>query len=119
MFDRVLPADVLHEIGMQPKYKGYAYLLFLLQQTEEHPEMMYDLSRGLYLVAMRHFMITRNNLERNMRFAIRRTWEDGNKAAIRRIFGAYDMHDVPTVAEAITILTECMLCKRNRGRKIP
>ncbi|MEA5059629.1 MAG: sporulation initiation factor Spo0A C-terminal domain-containing protein [Candidatus Pelethousia sp.] len=117
MYDRIFPADVLHEIGMQPKYKGYAYLLFMLQQTERRPEMMYNLSHGLYMMTMRHFMITRNNMERNIRFAIRRTWEDGNQAAIRRIFGAYDMQDVPSVAEFLTILTECMLCKRTRARR--
>ncbi len=117
MYDRVFPADVLREVGMRPKYKGYAYALFMLQQTEIHPEMMYDLSNGLYPLTMRHFMITRNNMERNIRFAILRTWEEGNKPAIRRIFDAYDMHDVPSIAEFITILTECMLCNRTRSRK--
>ena len=117
MYAKFLPADVLHEIGMQPKYKGYAYVLFLLQQTEPHPELMYNLSQGLYPLAMRHFQITRQNLERNIRFAIKRTWEVGNKAAIRRIFGAYAVQDAPSVAEFITILTECMLCKRTRARR--
>lgn len=102
---------------MLPKYKGYAYLLFMLVQTENSPEMMYDLSSGLYPMTMRHFLITRNNMERNIRFAISRTWQNGNHAAIRRIFGAYDMQDVPSVTEFITILTECMLCKRTRSRR--
>lgn len=117
MYNKVYPADVLREVGMLPKYKGYAYLLFMLQQTENSPEMMYDLCRGLYPMTMRHFLITRNNMERNIRFAISRTWQHGNQTAIRRIFGAYDMQDVPSVTEFITILTECMLCKRTRIRK--
>ena len=117
MYDRIFPADVLREIGMLPKYKGYAYLLFILQQTEINPEMMYDLSQKLYPMTMRHFLITRNNMERNIRFAICRTWQSGNKAAIQRIFGAYELQDVPSIVDFITIITECMLCKRTRNRK--
>ena len=40
MYGTFVPADVLRELGMQPKYKGYAYLLFILQQTEAKPELM-------------------------------------------------------------------------------
>lgn len=119
MYNEVVSADALHEIGMRPKYKGYAYLLFMLQQTEKQPEMMYNLSHGLYPKTMEHFDISRNNMERNIRFVLQRTWEDGNKTAIRRIFGAYDMHHVPSVAEFITILTECILCNRTRNRPRP
>ena len=114
MYGTFVPADVLRELGMQPKYKGYAYLLFILQQTEAKPELMYSLSNELYPMVLAHFDIPKQNLERNIRFAIKRTWESGNKAAIRRLFGAYSVQDAPSVTEFITILTECMLCHRSK-----
>ncbi len=117
VYANLLPADVLREIGMQPKYKGYAYVLFILQQTEAHPELMYNLSKGVYPMTMRRFCISRQNLERNIRFAIKRTWETGNKRAIRKIFGPYALQDRPSITEFITILTECMICKRTKVRR--
>ena len=114
VYGTFVPADVLRELGMQPKYKGYAYLLFILQQTEAKPELMYSLSHELYPMVLAHFDIPKQNLERNIRFAIKRTWESGNKAAIRRLFGAYSVQDAPSVTEFITILTECMMCHRSK-----
>ena len=116
MLDNSLPADVLREIGMPPRYKGYAYLLFMLQQTQKDPDLVYNLCNGLYPLATAHFQVPGCNLERNIRFAINRTWEHGNQQNLSRLFAAYDIDRTPSISEFLAILTEAMLFNRTRSR---
>ena len=42
------PALLLRDIGMHPRYKGYAYLLHILDVTNEQPELLYKMSSVVY-----------------------------------------------------------------------
>lgn len=106
------PANVLRSIGMHPKYKGYAYVHHILRLTHDHQEYVYHLSALLYEEVARHYAVSKVSVERNIRFAIKRTWESGNKAELRRLFCVYDVEWIPTNAEFISVITEAIINDR-------
>lgn len=91
---------------MHPKYKGYAYVHHILVLTQQNQEYVYHLSTQLYPRVAQSFAVTQASVERNIRFAIKRTWESGNKAELRRLFSVYDVKWSPTNSEFISVLTE-------------
>jgi two-component system response regulator (stage 0 sporulation protein A) len=105
-------AEVLRAIGMSPKYKGYCYLLFMLGYAHMNPEHVYSSSSALYPAAMEHFGLSRKNLERNIRFAIERAWENPVNPGMQELFRTYDITYVPTIREFISIVTECICFRR-------
>ncbi len=105
-------ADVLKYIGMNPKYRGYIYMLLMLQITQNHPQAIFNLSRELYSAVAKEYGVSLISVERGVRFAIRRTWEDGNIAVLRKLFGGYDRRFAPTNGEFIATVTECLLFSR-------
>ncbi|HWR18371.1 MAG TPA: sporulation initiation factor Spo0A C-terminal domain-containing protein [Clostridia bacterium] len=106
------PANVLRAIGMPPKYKGYAYVQYILMLTQQRQEYMYHLTTQLYPRVAQHFDVTQVSVERNIRFAIRRTWDSGNKTELRRLFCVYDVRWIPTNSEFISVLTEVIINDR-------
>lgn len=58
---------------------------------------------------MEKFGCTRSALDRNIRFAIERTWENGNQAQLQQLFGAFGTNWIPTNTEFISVLTDFML----------
>lgn len=107
-------ANLLRTVGMHPKYKGYAYVLLMLQRTQVEPESMYNISSVLYPLVTEKYGVTQAAVERCIRFAIRRTWETGNIGMLEEIFGAYETGCIPTTGEFIAVMTECILCRRGR-----
>lgn len=99
-------ADLLYAIGMSPKYKGYAYLQYIFSRTIVDRELIYGISVGLYPLVMEHFKIGRSCVERNIRFAIRRTWENDRDNRMRKLFYDYGVEWTPTNHEFISIITE-------------
>jgi hypothetical protein len=93
---------------MHPKYKGYAYVHHILSLTQQRPEYMYHLTTQLYPRVAQRFGVTQTSVERNIRFAIKRTWESGNKSELRRLFCVYDVKWIPTNSEFISVLTEAI-----------
>ena len=83
------PALALRAIGMHPKYAGYGYSLAILRITHRHPEYIYRLPKMVYPRIMELFGCTRSALDRNIRFAIERTWENGNQALLSKLFGEF------------------------------
>ena len=102
---KVSYAKLLRSLGMLPKYRGYAYLLYIFKMTTEHPEYIYQLSKTVYPLVMENFKIGKTSVERNIRFAIKRAWESGDKDELDRWFGKRRDGWPPTNAEFISTLT--------------
>lgn len=103
------PALALRAIGMHPKYAGYGYTLSILQITQRHPEYIYRLPKMVYPDTMQLYGCTRSALDRNIRFAIERTWENGNQALLTTLFGQLGATWVPTNTEFICVMTDFIL----------
>lgn len=103
------PALALRAIGMHPKYAGYGYSLAILRITHRHPEYIYRLPKMVYPRIMELFGCTRSALDRNIRFAIERTWENGNQALLSQLFGTFGTNWTPTNIEFISVMTDFIL----------
>ena len=103
------PAMALRAIGMHPKYAGYGYTVEILKITKNHPEYTYRLAKAVYPQIMEKFGCTRSALDRNIRFAIERTWENGNQVLLQQLFGAFGTNWIPTNTEFISVLTDLVL----------
>lgn len=102
------PAMLLQRIGMHPRYKGYAYVYLILTIIEEHPEHLYNLRSLVYPRLTEHFNCTQAGIERNIRFAVQRTFERGDSAMLARLFrnaGEWP----PTNTEFIAVLAQCLI----------
>lgn len=58
---------------------------------------------------MELFGCTRSALDRNIRFAIERTWENGNQTLLSQLFGAFGTNWTPTNIEFISVMTDFIL----------
>ena len=99
------PAHLLRLIGMHPRYKGYAYILFILTLLREKPEYLYNLRAKVYPLLMERFDCSMAGIERNIRFVVQRTCERGNLEALSMLFGCSNWP--PTNSEFIAVLSQC------------
>ncbi len=106
-------AELLRAIGMSPKYKGYVYLLYILSLTIEDATRMHNVSTRLYVPVCEKYQLEPYIVERNIRFAIRRTWEAQNSEKMRSLFMSYDIDYIPTNREFICIMTD-YACHKSR-----
>ena len=104
-------AEILHSIGISPKYKGYYYLLYVLECVRANPEYLYS-SSVLYAKAIQHFGVSRKSIERNIRFAIGRAWDNPTNPHARKLFEVYAIDYAPTTREFISIIIES-ICFRH------
>ncbi|MBE5784680.1 MAG: hypothetical protein E7330_02660 [Clostridiales bacterium] len=104
------PAAALRAIGMHPKYVGYGCSHEILKYTLSHPEAVYRLPQTVYPRIMELFGCSRAALDRNIRFAIARTWESGNRQLLGTLFSSAFHGDwVPTNTEFISVMTDYLL----------
>ena len=100
-------ARLLRAIGMSPKYKGYAYILYILTLAIEDTSLTHNISSQLYSLVCDKYHVHSHIVERNIRFAIKRTWEAQNSAKMHQLFQIYGIDYVPTNREFICIMTDC------------
>lgn len=97
--------DFLRKIGMSPKYKGYGYLYYIFSITTKTPDYVYSLTKTVYPLVVTKFKTTISGVERNIRFAIHKTWESGDKEFIGNIFGKHCINWPPSNSEFISVVT--------------
>lgn len=109
MNEQIAVVPLLRSIGMHPKYKGYAYLVYILSLSKTCPEYVYQLTNKLYPMVMKKFNVSKSSVDRNIGFAIKRTFEEGNRALLSRLFDVYESSYLPTNGEFIAVMTQ-VLC---------
>lgn len=108
-------ASLLRAIGMLPKYKGYWFLLYILEIAVEDPLAAHNISARLYPRVCNRFGVSCAQVERNIRFAIRRTWETDATGYMHALFRNYSITYVPTNSEFIAVMTECLIFGRREN----
>lgn len=78
--------DILLKIGVQPHLSGYAYMVSALEMVLIEPDLLYHVTKGLYVDVAKKFNVRPANVERAIRHAISVTWLHGNMEYIDRIF---------------------------------
>ena len=75
----------LDEMGMSRKLKGYKFVRASISDIINHN---FSVEVGLvYENVAEVFYTNKQNVERNIRYAIEKTWEKGNIESIFKIFG--------------------------------
>lgn len=105
MFTYSEPVQLLHAIGMPPKYRGFAYLTYILHITKQHPEYIYQITTKIYPMVIEKYQTGKYCVEKNIRFAIRKAWENGNKPLLNKIFNTKRDNWPPTNSEFISTMT--------------
>jgi two-component system response regulator (stage 0 sporulation protein A) len=103
------PAMLLQKVGMHPRYKGYAYVYLILTLIQEHPEYLYNMRTLIYPKLTERFKCTQAGIERNIRFAIQRTFERGDRQMLSKLFHNNVGEWPPTNTEFIAVLSQCLL----------
>ncbi len=104
----IAPAILLQRIGMHPRYKGYAYVYVILTIIQEHPEYLYNLRSFVYPRLTERYNCTQAGIERNIRFAVQRTFERGDSKALARLFRNASEWP-PTNTEFIAVLAQSLI----------
>lgn len=103
------PAMLLQKVGMHPRYKGYAYVYLILTIIQEHPEYLYNMRSLVYPKLAERYNCTQAGIERNIRFAVQRTFERGDRQMLARLFRNNPSEWPPTNTEFIAIMSQCLL----------
>ncbi len=75
----------LNLIGMDKKLKGYQYSVSAINELAQ--KNGFSNINNIYDLVGFSFSAKRNNVERNIRYAIENTWEQGNVNEIDKLFG--------------------------------
>ena len=105
----------LRELGMDPSLNGFSYCRFLIGLLTERGTMT-GLG-ALYAEAAAVFSTSPSRVERDVRYAVERTWQRGRLDAIDRRFG-YSVdreRGKPTNREFVCRMAESVMESMNRA----
>jgi two-component system response regulator (stage 0 sporulation protein A) len=78
---------LLHRIGMPVHFKGYRYTKDAILRVVKDLSLLTAVTKKLYPIIADEFGTTWHGVEAAIRHVIRKTWENGNVAALKAIFG--------------------------------
>lgn len=92
-------AKLLFELRMPAYFKGYSYLKDAICMVLEDVHMYAPIAADLYRKIAERHETTRPVVEAAIRYAIRKTWKEGDPIRLKKLFGAFsdlDAERVPT-----------------------
>ena len=118
--DDKLPSDIeshvtkiIHQIGVPAHIKGYHYLRHAIIMCVNEPEMLSNITKGLYPAVAVRFDTTASRVERAIRHAIEIAWDRGDVDTLNSYFG-YTIHSLrgkPTNSEFIALIADKLRLK--------
>lgn len=104
-------SNIFISIGIPPHIKGYSYLREAIKMAVNDPQVINNVTKGLYPVIGDKFGSTASKVERAIRHAIEVAWNRGRIDAINAIFGArvYIGSEKPTNSEFIALVADKLI----------
>ncbi|MDE6273676.1 MAG: sporulation transcription factor Spo0A [Clostridiales bacterium] len=104
-------SNIFISIGIPPHIKGYGYLREGIKMAVEDPQVINNITKGLYPVIGERFQTTASKVERAIRHAIEVAWNRGRIDAVNAIFGArvYIGTEKPTNSEFIALVADKLI----------
>ena len=98
--------ELLEQLGLDRKEKGFERLSYAIAVTAKEFERAGSVTKLLYLA--KHFQTTPEKIERSLRHLIEKSWEKGEKTRFEELFGYHrDNSEIrPTNSEYIAILAD-------------
>lgn len=104
-------SNIFISIGIPPHIKGYGYLREGIKLAVEEPQIINNVTKGLYPLIGERFGTSASKVERAIRHAIEVAWNRGRVEAISAIFGArvYIGTEKPTNSEFIALVADKLI----------
>lgn len=104
-------SNIFISIGIPPHIKGYGYLREGIKMAVKDPQIINNVTKGLYPIIGEKFSTSASKVERAIRHAIEVAWNRGRVDAINAIFGArvYIGTEKPTNSEFIALVADKLL----------
>lgn len=99
---------LLMSTGMSPALKGFDYIIDSVEMINENREFLYSITNLLYPTLAEKYKCTPSSVERCIRHAIEKSFENARASIIEKIFGnTYNFaKGKPTNAEYLGALAE-------------
>ena len=100
--------ELLEQLGLARKEKGFERLSYAIAVTAKEFERAASVTKLLYPDLAKHFQTTPEKIERSLRHLIEKSWEKGEKTRFEELFGYHrDNSEIrPTNSEYIAILAD-------------
>jgi two-component system response regulator (stage 0 sporulation protein A) len=79
--------QIIHEIGIPAKLKGYLYLRYIIEAAVKNRNAINGITKGLYPETANQFKTTGTRVERAIRHAIEVAWDHGDVETLQNYFG--------------------------------
>lgn len=86
---------LLRRLGISGRLHGFHYTAYMIERVVADPTEVLLVTKILYPAAARHFRVSMNSVERNLRTVIHICWNRGNRAFMEEMAGA-TLHQKPT-----------------------
>lgn len=114
---REIIQNLLHDLGMREHLRGYHFLSEALLLTSTSSQNVYEICMGkLFQEVAQKYSSTASRVERDIRYAITTTWNNGNYAFQEELFG-YTVHSdsgKPSNREFIILITNRLRRKNDK-----
>lgn len=104
-------SNIFISIGIPPHIKGYGYLREGIKMAVQDPQVINNVTKGLYPVIGERYQTSASKVERAIRHAIEVAWNRGRVDAVNAIFGArvYIGNEKPTNSEFIALVADKLI----------
>ena len=92
-------------LGIGRTYLGYYFLIDSVRLVLDNEVLLFSVCRKLYPTVARIHHTTADNVERNLRTAIRACWEHGNRSLLESMF-PYPLYARPSASEVIDAIAD-------------
>lgn len=90
-------------LGIHATYKGYHFLVMVLELTLEDDDRLLYVTKNLYPTVAHHYHTTIECVDRNLLTVVRNCWNSDQRNLLQNI-ASYPLKSCPTVTEFIDIL---------------
>ena len=102
----IITSKAIRELRVFVHHKGYRYLRRCIVLTVKDETLADDLKKRLYVMVAEEYGVNFQQVERSIRSAIERAWEQANIDIIEKYFGYYNPDDCPSNKRFITTVAE-------------
>lgn len=102
---------LLTSLGIPATYLGQRYLIYALYLCLENEDYFSCITKQLYPDVARHFHVSPASVERDIRTAIQRCWNRGNRSFLSQLAG-YSLTQCPSPGYFLSLLAVHLQAKR-------
>lgn len=105
--------ELLRRLGVSGKLRGFHYAIYMMERVMEDPTAILLITKCLYIETARHFRVSYDTVERNVRTMVQKCWCRGDRAFLEKVAGKH-IAQKPTNSEFLD-MTAAFLRRQGRG----